>query len=526
MNQDNTLKKILSKKYIAGAIVVIILVSIFGLRSNNNKEIPHFVVSKGDVIQEVLVSGNIKSANFVDLAFEKTGSIQWISKEIGETVYAGETIAYIENGSETANLEDAKAKLKSEQARYEELKNGGRVEEVRVKEIELNQNEQKLLNYYNSIPQTINDAYNKADSAINKYADPLFSNDQGQNPQISFNINDQSSKNEAETFRFKAGTSLKNIGVINDDVLSNASAITKSKDVSENYLKQTKDELLIIQTFLIKASATLNQTTNLSESDLSTYKDNMSTARANLNTSIQSLSELIDNLASQKILVEKSKQELELEKIGATKEVLEQAEASIERARASIKSAESALSKTIMRSPINGIITKQDGKTGEIIQSGIKIVSVMGKNEFEIETNIPESDLSKIKVGNLAKVTLDAFGPEKIIVAEVRDIDPAEKIVDGVSTYKTTLVFKEPTENIRSGMTADIKITTAEKKDVLAIPQKAVFMKENARFVNVIKNDSGIEQREISIGLKGTNGNFEVIEGLEEGEKISLNQNK
>lgn len=526
MNQETFFKKITGgkRKYILIAVIILIL-SIFFIRNKNGKEIPHFTVQKGSVVQEVLVSGSVKSSDFVDLAFEKNGSIQYINKEIGQTVEKGEILAYIENGTEKANLDDAKAKLQSEEARYTELKKGSRPEIIKIKEIELNQEKQTLSNYYSDLSQTINDAYNKADDAVNKQTDPIFSNDQGSNPQINFTINDQQTKNDVENLRVKAGSSLKSIGGINDQILL-LNNISSHADEADLALSKVKNELLFIQTFLIKTSNALNVSNGLSDTNLSTYKGSISTARENINTSIQSISTLIDEISSQKILIQKKEKELDLEKIGATTEVLAQALASIDRAKATIKSAESALSKTIMRSPINGIITKQDGKVGEIIQSGLKIISVMGQNNFEIETNISEADLSKIKLGDKAEITLDAFGNEKIFNAEITEIDPAEKIVDGVSTYKTTLKFLNPINEIRSGMTANVKITTAKKEDVLIVPQKTVYTKESGKFVTVIKKDNSTEQREISVGLKGSNGNFEVLNGLEEGEKISLTQIK
>lgn len=520
MNQESKFKFIKNKYFLIG-VAILIIIALFALKSNNGKETPNHKVTLGEVVQEVLISGSVKSANFVDLAFEKTGSIQWINKDVSDTVYQGEVIANIENGAEKASLDDAIAKLQSEEARYDELSLGSRPEEIKIKEIELSQNEQTLSNYYENISQTINDTYNKADSAINKQADPLFSNDQSSSPQLSFIVNDQQAKNDAESSRLKAGVALKDIENINDKLIELVN-LEKSAPESETALKDTKNRLLIVQTFLIKISSALNSATSLSETNLATYKDNIATGRTNINTAIQSVSDLIDDIASQKILVEKSKQELELEKIGATKEVLSQAKASIERAKATIKSAESALSKTIMRSPINGTVTKQDGKVGEIVSAGSKIVSVMGKENFEIETNIPESDLSKVKIGDMAKITLDAFSKDEIVEATVSSIDPAEKIVDGVSTYKTILQIQNPVTGLRSGMTTDIRIVTARKQDVLFVPQKAIKTTNNVKFVTILKNDSEIEQREIVTGLKGTDGNVEVLSGISQGEKVSL----
>ena len=62
-------------------------------------------------------------------------------------------------------------------------------------------------------------------------------------------------------------------------------------------------------------------------------------------------------------------------------------------------------------------------------------------------------------------------------------VDPAETIIDGVATYKTTLQFTDEDVRIKSGMTANVDITGLEKKDVLAVPQRAVFARAGHRFV-------------------------------------------
>jgi len=100
---------------------------------------------------------------------------------------------------------------------------------------------------------------------------------------------------------------------------------------------------------------------------------------------------------------------------------------------------------------------------------------VISESGFKIEVNIPEVDISKVEVGDLAEVTLDAYGNDAMFNAEVITIDLAETVIEGVSTYGATLEFKEPDERVKSGMTASVDIVTGAREDVVYIPQRSVI---------------------------------------------------
>jgi len=99
-------------------------------------------------------------------------------------------------------------------------------------------------------------------------------------------------------------------------------------------------------------------------------------------------------------------------------------------------------------------------------------------------------------------------------------IDPAETVIDGVSTYKTSLEFTSEDERIKSGMTANLTISTAKKEDVLVIPQRDLVKKNGKDFVLVSNDGKTTQELEVQVGLIGSDGNAEVLGGLEEGEKI------
>ena len=146
----------------------------------------------------------------------------------------------------------------------------------------------------------------------------------------------------------------------------------------------------------------------------------------------------------------------------------------------------------------------------------------MGTGVFLIESYVPEVNIALIKIGDEAKVTLDAYGENILFYAKVISIDPAETIRDGISTYKVQMQFKENDERIKSGMTANVSITIFNKPNVIVIPAGVIFEQDGKKFVQV-KTDKGISDREVTLGDVSALGQVEVMSGLEDGETVLLN---
>jgi len=136
----------------------------------------------------------------------------------------------------------------------------------------------------------------------------------------------------------------------------------------------------------------------------------------------------------------------------------------------------------------------QKAKAGEVVLANTPIVSIISQDDFEIKANVPEADIAKIKINNLANITLDAYSRSEIFSAEVISINPAEKIIEGLATYEVKLHFLEKDSRIKSGMTADINIITAEKENVLTIPSRAVIQEKQRKFVQVLNAQGEIEE--------------------------------
>lgn len=170
------------------------------------------------------------------------------------------------------------------------------------------------------------------------------------------------------------------------------------------------------------------------------------------------------------------KSKLDAIKSGTRSEDILAQEAQVESAQANLENIQTQLAKTVLNAPTDGVITKQDIRLGETVSSNTPVVSMMSEG-YEIDANVSEEDISKVKMGEEANVTIDTYGHDTIFKATVTSLDPAETLVNGITTYKVTLYFTQNDERIKSGMTANIKIFTKKLSDVVAVPENSIIIR-------------------------------------------------
>lgn len=194
-----------------------------------------------------------------------------------------------------------------------------------------------------------------------------------------------------------------------------------------------------------------------------------------------------------------------------------------EKARAAVWTLQKQIKKTTLYAPIGGTIIKKYVDEGELATITSPVVTVMGDGGFEIKAEIPESDIAKVKIGQKAEVAFDAFSSDEIFEAEVSFIEPAATLIQDVVYYETKFNIVNE-ERIRPGMSADIDIATAEKKNVLAVPGQAVKSKGGQKYVEVLitnENDKKETKNvDVKTGLRGDDGMVEIVSGLSEGDEV------
>ena len=572
----------LKKKSIITLLIIGLIVLIIGYQFFKKDSSPNYdfvVVEKSDLLQEVSVVGRVRPSQEVDLAFEKSGKVAFIYVKIGDQATAGQVLIALDDAelksqqaqaqagveSVRAQLSQAQAALDNQQVKLQELKRGARPEEVQIVATKVlnaqnslvdtkinltnvkNKAEVDLANLYDGVEDILNDAFIKADDAINKQADPLYADDTSNNPSLTFSVSDAQTKINAENQRVSVGQTLEIFKSSVNNLSNNYSDLDQALENAEGYLVD-------IRIFLISSNDALNSASSLSQTNINTYKTNINTARTNINTALTNVNGQKQSLAVQiitnqkNIAVDQAKvntaqnslaianDELILKKAGATDEQIKSQEAQVKQAesdissqKAQIKQAQANLENVLvqiekikLKSPIDGLVTKQEAKLGEIVVVNIAIVSLISKDQFEIEANIPEADIAKLKIGNLAQITLDAYGQEQIFEAHIVEIDPAETMIEGVATYKIILQFTKKDERVKSGMTANIDILAEKREKVIAIPQRAVISENGDKLVRILDENELIKQVMVETGLRGSYGEIEIIKGLEEGDRVII----
>jgi len=145
------------------------------------------------------------------------------------------------------------------------------------------------------------------------------------------------------------------------------------------------------------------------------------------------------------------------------------------------------LDKAKIVAPMSGIITFLDVEAGEIAAAqtaftqGRTLMTISDLNVFEVEVEVDETEINKIKLGQKAEIEVDAF-PDTTFPGEVVEIGNTA-IMSGLGTqdqstnFKVKVTFSDANLNVRPGMSATVDITTAEENDVLAVPFASVVMR-------------------------------------------------
>ena len=176
--------------------------------------------------------------------------------------------------------------------------------------------------------------------------------------------------------------------------------------------------------------------------------------------------------------------------------------------------------KAVLRAPANGIIKEVNYKIGEVIGATVtdnfaKMISY----DFIMEAKVPESDIAKMKIGQKATLTFDAFEADEQFSATVVSIDPSATVVQDVVDYIVKFSMDKDDSRFKDGMSADLDILVAEKNDVLMIPERSIKETNGKKQVQILENGKPAD-REVKTGMKGDGGMVEVISGLQENELV------
>jgi len=497
------------------AILVVIIVGvIWFFMARSHKTTYQFVtVKRGSITETVSVTGNVTSTKSVDLAFQNGGTISDVYYNEGDRVTAGDVIARLDTQDLAAQLAQAQANVDSQNATLQKLQAGATPQNIAVSRTALNTAEQTLQNSYASVPNTITSAYTNANDAIRNQLSSFFTNAETNNPQVAFPVGDSQIINDLVSERTKASADLNAWQTEDQDITAGTGSSTL-----DGALQNTLTHLAVTKTLLTTALNAIINATNVAPATATSYKTNVTTGLNEVNTAIGNVNVLAQSIASEKASVAQAEAQLNLTLAGSTTQDIAAQTAQVEQAVASKQSIQVKINEASLIAPMSGIVATQNAKVGEIASPGIPVTSLITANAPEVDANIPEIDIGKIAIGDPVSMTLDAF-PNETFTGKIFYIDPAQTIISGVVDYQVKVAFNKNDPRMKSGLTANLDITTQTRNNVLILPQYAVLQNDSGVFVETVTNNT-VAQNPITLGISDENGNVEIASGTTEGEQV------
>ncbi len=505
-------------------IIIIVLLAIGVYQVFLKEKKPEFTlieVVRGNIAQEIFASGQVRKGEKINLTFKNAGRIEKIYAELGDDIEQGQELAELDTTDLYLQLQEARISLELAQLNLDKLLAGASPEEIKITETQVENAQislriagENLKNSYEAAITVLDDShpqiYNALDFVKEFVEEYVAVYDQDGRRIISIRDEIESVEEEAKLY----------LEIAKKDSASNKD-VEDALLIMRSSLEKTFNNLETIREITDESAVYRNKVSAADKSSLDTQKTNINGALGNVIGVQQTISSMELSLETAKINLQETENRLDLIRAETRQIDIDLYETQIKQAQTQVQFYENQLQQSKLISPVQGKIIEIKKRVGELVQSTMQdaVMVILPAVPYEIKINIYEEDVVKINVGNSVEITLVAF-PGETFEGKIISISPAEKIIDGVVYYETTIGFEEVPEGIKLGMTADVVIQADLKENVLVIPRDVIQRKEGKTIVEIFKDGLSIEEKEIGIGLRGNNDMVQVLSGLEEGEKV------
>lgn len=171
------------------------------------------------------------------------------------------------------------------------------------------------------------------------------------------------------------------------------------------------------------------------------------------------------------------------------------AEAAASQARASLRQAQLNLEKTVILSPIDGIVVARSVDLGQTVAASLSAPTLFmiaaDMTEMQVKASIDEADLGRIASGQAVSFTVDAY-PNDTFHGRVEQVRLNPEVSSNVVTYTAILSAPNPQLKLKPGMTANITIEVARRNGVLRVLASALQFQPSADVVNALAGSAGM----------------------------------
>jgi len=184
--------------------------------------------------------------------------------------------------------------------------------------------------------------------------------------------------------------------------------------------------------------------------------------------------------------------------------------------RSALNQAKLNLHDAFVRAPISGVIQTRTVQTGQYVQTGTVLATLVRRDPLLLRFRVPERDAARIKPGQEARFRVRddsrEFTAKVVHVAEAAD--DVSRLVD------VTANINDPSDRtLRPGSFAEITVPVSSTREAAVIPASAVRPSERGFIAYVVEGDKAVE-RILTLGMRSADGQVEVLSGLKMGETL------
>jgi len=445
------------------------------------------------------VIGEVKAVSEARLQAESSGRITSVNANLGDTVQAGFVLATLENSAQRAALLQAEGSYEAALAGAASSKSGTESAET------------SLSAALTSGVSTYRSAFISADSSVRNTIDDLFTDPAGATPGFRLDsygsavaLNQERKDLEPILDEWSAKTATADIGNIRSRL---GEAITNTQRI----LQYTETLSAIVSRQDPSSIFTQTQKDSLEAEFLG--------IRSNLNQTLQALE-------SAQTAIKSSEEALDRAKIAGSSNEVSLADAQVKSALGSLQAARSSYEKTLVRTPISGVVNALYLKEGEYASQGQPSAIIANNNALEITTALSSADAELVSIGD--KVFVNG-ATEGLITAVAPAIDPAS----GKKEIKIGVVEDSQLTNGET-VTIEFKRSEAKSSDTIHIPLSAVKIGVDSQQVFTVSGSGELEAHAVSMGsimgdlveiTQGLSADMVIVldaRGLRAGQKVEI----
>lgn len=278
---------------------------------------------------------------------------------------------------------------------------------------------------------------------------------------------------------------------------------------------------------------------SLAQTQVEQSKANWISAKANLAKIISVAENDKKTYERDKVLVKSNfiaKSELDLAESTYKSDLaqIEAAKAQIAQAKAALNNSLTNLRDTKILSPVDGIVVSRSVEIGQTVAASFQTPTLFtvaqDLTKMQIDTNVAEADIGKVQKGQRITFTVDGY-PDLTFSGKVKQIRNAATTVSNVVTYDVVINVDNKELKLKPGMTANVSIITAEKKNIFIVPNAALRFVPDSNGDTPLYQTHGIwllqddgEPKRLSIETGVSDGNYTEVIGknIREGQKVII----